>query len=135
MRTVHVALLIAGIGLSASGQFFSKAEKAAKEQEAQVVLKTDLSVAQQRLVYTEFCEAERTAELKAAQMHPIKIHQTPDVRKAQQQKADQTKASLMDLYKKEIAEKHQIGPEYLDTIVAAGKKEQWPGAAPAPASE
>lgn len=132
MRTACIALLVATMGLSANAQFFSKEETTAKEK---VAVKSSLPEADQKRVYLELCDAERTAELKAAQMHPIKIHHTPDVRAEHQKKADQTKATLMDLYKEEIAKNHKVSVEYLDEIHATGKKKEWPSAKPGSAGE
>lgn len=133
MRTACIALLVATMGLSANAQFFSKEETATKEKK--VTVKSSLPEADQKRIYIELCDAERRAELKAIQMHPIKIQHTPEVRAEHQKKADQTKATLLDLYKEEISKTHSVSVEYLGEIHATGKKKEWPSAKPGSAGE
>ena len=135
MKKACIALLIATMGISASAQFFSKEEKAAKEKDKQAELKSNLPETEQMQIYLEICDAERRAEIKAVQMYPVKIHQTPEVREEQIKRAEQTAESLMNLYKEEIAKEHQISAGYLGEIQAAGKKKQWPDGAPAASQE
>lgn len=135
MRTACIALLVATMGLSANAQFFSKEETATKEKEKQAAVKSSLPEADQMRIYIELCDAERRAELKAIQMHPIKIQHTPEIRAEHQKKADQTKVTLLGLYKEEIAKNHSVSVEYLGEIHATGKKKNWPSAKPGTAGE
>ena len=134
MKKSIVALFIVACCLSVNGQFFSKTEKAAKEK-VKPALKTTLPKDEQKTVYIELCAAKATAEAKAAQMHKIRIHHTPEQREALQEKAESTKATLLNLYKEALAEKHQITEECLTAIETAGKKNRWPEKASKPAVE
>lgn len=135
MRMTALALLVVSCSVSAFGQFFTAEEKAERHKDKQAELKTTLPEEQQKAVYIELCEAEKTAEQKANQLYPVKILQTPEKREAQLQKAVQTKETLLGGYKDNICKKHQITAECLNRIEASGKEKQWPQAAAKPTEE
>ncbi|MCF7816281.1 MAG: hypothetical protein K9M54_00225 [Kiritimatiellales bacterium] len=131
-RSIAVLFIVAGC-TSSYGQFFSDAEKAAQNKD-QSVVKNSLPEAEQKAIFIELCTAEETATEKGMQMYSIQIIQTPEKRQAQQEKAEQTKSTLFQLYKEEIAKQHNITLEYLAAIAASGKEKQWPEKPETPAS-
>ncbi len=133
MKRTFIALCITCCCLSATGQFFSDKEKAAKD--TKPALKASLPEAEQKAVYIEFCHAQEEAHDKAVKMYPVKIHHTPEQRESRIAKAEKTATVLMQPHKTEIAKKHRISEEYLAEIVKDGKEEQWPQQAAIPSEE
>lgn len=128
MKKSVIALFIVTCCLSAYGQFFSKEEQTDMEKGTKAEMKTNLTKTEQKAIYIELCEADATAETKAGTLHTVKIHHTPEQRKEHQQKADDTKVTLLKHYKGEIAKKHHITEEYLAEIIATGEEKKWPKA-------
>ncbi|MBT8042751.1 MAG: hypothetical protein KJN98_06240 [Pontiella sp.] len=135
MKRTLIVVCIGCFCLSAMGQFFSKEEKAAKEKEKKAAMKSSLQEAEQKVIYIEFCHAQQEAHDKAARMHPVKIHHTPEQRESRTIKAEKTAAALMNPYREEIAKKHSISVEYLAEIVKTGKEQEWPDGIEAPPEE
>ncbi|VGO12292.1 hypothetical protein PDESU_00843 [Pontiella desulfatans] len=126
MKKAALILLFAFIALSSSGQFFSKEEKAARKTEKKEVVKTALPEAEQKAVYMELCAARVTAEKKAMNIFPIKIHQTPAQREQRRKKAKRAEGKLMEQYRNEIAKKHNVTEQLLSEILTTGDEQQWP---------
>jgi hypothetical protein len=135
MKKSVIALFIITCCLHAHGQFFSEEEKSTIDKEKKAAMKKTLPEAEQKTVYLDLCAAEDKASAKAMNMHPVKIHQTPEKREEQQKKADKTKENLLQHYRKEVARKHQVTEDCLARIEAAGKQNHWPRAAKKPDAE
>jgi hypothetical protein len=126
MKKTVITLLIASCSLTALGQFFSEEEKTEREKKELGEIRTTLPEEQQKAVYLELCEAVEKATQKAVQMYPVKIHQTPDQREAQQEKSEKTKQTLIKHYREDLIKKHRITEECLDMLEKAGKEKKWP---------
>ncbi len=126
MKKLIMTLLLVSFCLSAYAQFFSDEEKKSTQKEKKAELKTEVSIAKQKVIYLRLCAEKRKAKQKAEQMNPVKIQQTPEKREAAKKKAHITQNTLLKHYKVSLAAKYQITEEYLEQIDSAGKSNNWP---------
>jgi|GEM_PF-4157068 len=131
MKKIGLALFVIACGLTCHGQFFSEDEKPEKK----IELKQSLPETEQRVIYREICAAEKTAEQKAKQFNPVKIHHIPEKRADQEMKAAKSKAKLLEHYQQDIAKEHQITRELLASIAATGQEKNWPKVLEKPTEE
>ncbi len=126
MKLISLIFLISLSSEEANGQFFSDTEKKYFIRDGSNDLRKNLSIAEQKEVYSALRKLEKQAAERAKQIHPVKIHQTPEQRLERQRRATTASKTLMRNYRKKLAAEHRIEDTYLKQIEAAGIASNWP---------